>query len=220
MDQHLQWDSNHSISAKNSIFNTFAHRARVVCTDQSTLQQENDEIRKALSACKFPPWALNSLQLKFNYKHNINNTHTTSNGQHNNTNNIASSNKNIFTVVPYIRGFSGKLKKACNRLGIQVHFKRNNTIWTLLMAPKDKDEMCLKIEVIYQYKCSHTNCSEQYIGESGRTFGGKFREHLRTLSPIHQYSQSTGHSMDLESFTIIDRDAQGATRTIKEAMYI
>ena len=58
------------------------------------------------------------------------------------------------------------------------------------------------------------------IEESGRTFGDRFREHLGGPSSNHQHSQSTGHQVDLECFIIIDRVAQGATRKIKEAMYI
>ena len=53
-DQYLHSDRNHSISAKNSIFNTLAHRARVICCNQSTLQQANNHTRKALPACNFP----------------------------------------------------------------------------------------------------------------------------------------------------------------------
>ena len=52
-----------------------------------------------------------------------------------------------------------------NKAGIQVHFKGHNTIQTLLMAPKDKDNMCQKSGVIYHSKCSHKSCPEQYIGE-------------------------------------------------------
>ena len=59
--------------------------------------------------------------------------------------------------------------------------------------------------VIYQFECSHMDGSEQYIGESGRIFGDRFREHLRVPLPIHQHSQSTGHPVDLECLTIIDR---------------
>ena len=33
----------------------------------------------------------------------------------------------------------------CNSLGIQVHFKGSNTICTLLIAPKDKDNICQKM---------------------------------------------------------------------------
>ena len=32
-------------------------------------------------------------------------------------------------------------KNTCNKAGIPVHFKRHSTVWTLLMAPKDKDNM-------------------------------------------------------------------------------
>ena len=88
------------------------------------------------------------------------------------------------------------------------------------MALKDKDNMCQKSGVIYHYKCSHMDYPEQHIGESSRTFGDRFQEHLRAPSPTHLHSQTTGHQMDLECLTIIDGEAQGATRTIKEAMYI
>ena len=94
MDQHFHLDGNHSISAKNNVFNTFAHTARMVCTNQSALEQEIYHIRKTLLACKFPPWPLNSLQLKFKHKHNTTNPHTASNGQYINTNNTVSRNKN------------------------------------------------------------------------------------------------------------------------------
>ena len=101
-DQCLHLESNHSISAKNSIFNTLAQMARVVCTNKPTLQQEDDHIRKALLACKSPQ-------------------------------DPQQSTKN-----------SEKFKKACNSLGIQAHLKGNNYIWTLLMAPRDKDNMSEK----------------------------------------------------------------------------
>ena len=82
------------------------------------------------------------------------------------------------------------------------------------MAPKDKEELST-ITNAHAWECS-----EQYIGESCRTFGGRFRELLRESSPIHLNSQMTGHQVDLECFTIISRETQGATRPIKEAMYI
>ena len=51
--QYLHLDSNHFISAKNGVFITLAFRARVVCSNKQTLQ-ENEHIRKALLACNFP----------------------------------------------------------------------------------------------------------------------------------------------------------------------
>ena len=78
--------------------------------------------------------------------------------------------------------------------------------------------MCQKRGVFYHYKCSHMECPEQYIGESVRTFGDRFREHPRAPSPIHLHRPQ--EQVDMEYFTITDRKAWGATRTIKEAIYI
>ena len=61
-DQYLHWDSNHFIRAKYSVFNTLAHRAKVVSHSQQLLYKEQDHTRKALQDCHFPTWTLNKLQ--------------------------------------------------------------------------------------------------------------------------------------------------------------
>ena len=52
-DQYLQWDSHHHLSAKYSVINTLTHRARTVCNKPEFLQKEMDQLRKALSHCKY-----------------------------------------------------------------------------------------------------------------------------------------------------------------------
>ena len=47
------------------------------------------------------------------------------------------------------------------------------------MAPKDKDLITQKSGVIYRYKCDRVECDDEYIGESARTFGERFKEHLK-----------------------------------------
>ena len=61
-DQYLHWNSNHFISVKHSVYNTLAHRAKVVSSDQQSLHQELEHISMALQNCHFPKWALNTLQ--------------------------------------------------------------------------------------------------------------------------------------------------------------
>ena len=123
-------------------------------------------------------------------------------------------------VIPYIPGLDEKFKRTCNKQGFQVHFKGTNTIKQLLMAPKDKDPKLAKSGVIYKYKCPTINCTEEYIGESGRTFGDRYKEHLKAPSPIHLHASSIGCPVSPECFSIVDREAQGMPRKIKEAMYI
>ena len=53
-NQYLHWDSDHFITAKNSVYNTLAFRAEVVCTSQQALQKGMAHIKKTLEACQFP----------------------------------------------------------------------------------------------------------------------------------------------------------------------
>ena len=45
------------------------------------------------------------------------------------------------------------------------------------MAPKDTDPMMKKKGLIHSYKCGRVECDEEYIGESLRPFGERFKEH-------------------------------------------
>ena len=65
-DQYLHWDSNHHITAKQSVFNTLAHRAKTVSSTQASMDKELNHIKTALKHCQFPSWALNQWQCRFN----------------------------------------------------------------------------------------------------------------------------------------------------------
>ena len=63
-------------------------------------------------------------------------------------------------------------------------------------------------------------CDEEYIGQTARTFGERFKEHLKASSPIYDHSNITGHSTTLNNFSIVVREEQNLSRLIKESMYI
>ena len=89
-DQYLHRDSNHHITAKQIVYNTLAHRDKIVSSNQETLNKELQHIKEALQACQFPNLALNQLQQKF-LKTNQSNHNTRDNNSINqdniNTNN-------------------------------------------------------------------------------------------------------------------------------------
>ena len=88
------------------------------------------------------------------------------------------------------------------------------------MFAKDKDEMKKQSDIIYWYRCVRTECDDQYIGESARTFEERFKEHLKAPSPIYEHDNTTGHKTSVENFKIIEREGHGISRTIQEAIYI
>ena len=77
-------------------------------------------------------------------------------------------------------------------------------------GPKGRDSKLQKSGVIYRFKCPHINCLEECIGESGRTFGDRLKDHLRASSPIHHQSHSAGPPVNLECFPIVDRGIPGS----------
>ena len=101
-----------------------------------------------------------------------------------------------------------------------MHIKAGLTIKNLLMSPKDKDTIWKKSGVIYRYKCNRVDCEEEYIDESARNFAERFKEHLKTPSPIHDHSVISGHNVTIDNFEIVGIEGQNLLRTIKEALYI
>ena len=123
-------------------------------------------------------------------------------------------------MVPYSQGIGESLKNICKKHGVDVHFKGGQTLKNILVSPKDKDNITNKSSVIYQYTCGMIDCDQEYIGESGRTFGERYKEHLKAPSPIFLHQNNSGHVTTLDNFRIIGREDSSLARTIKESMYI
>ena len=161
-DQYLKGDSHHHLSAKFSVIHTLSHRAKTVCSKPELLQQEKDHLRKALTKCKYPKWALDKVEKRLNRS-----TREVSDGVSNQaaqpvTNEVK--NKSHI-VIPYTQGLCESIKTICGRYGIQTHFKGSRTIKNLLVSPKDKDPMVNQSGAIYWYQCGGLGCDEEYIGE-------------------------------------------------------
>ena len=101
-----------------------------------------------------------------------------------------------------------------------------------------KDEE--KTELIYHVPCK--NCSSSYVGETGRKFGLRIKEHMKEVDFFHSWytdlslpgkgeqcnSQVSHHRPcrgrepchRLGQSKVVDREAQRQTRWIKEALWI
>ena len=212
-DLYLQWDSNHTMTSKYSVVGNLPHRDQVICSSPELLQQEEKHLHQALTRCNYPKWALNRAKLRVKAR-------KTRKQNHNTNDNVINKNQRTYMMVPNHKGLSESLKKICGKHGVQVYFKGSNTIKSLLMAPKDQDPILKKSGVIYRYTCGRVDCDEEYIGESSRTFGERFREHQKAPSPIYDHSSITSHHITIDNFNIIGREDQNLSRAIKEALYI
>ena len=57
----------------------------------------------------------------------------------------------------------------------------------------------------YRYMCDRVGCDEVFINESVRTSGERFKEHLKSSSPIYEHSNITGHHTSVDNFRIMGR---------------
>ena len=73
---------------------------------------------------------------------------------------------------------------------------------------------------IYWYQCGDLGCDDEYIGETSRTFGERYKEHLKAPFVIHHHSIQTGHTTNQNNFQIIGREGHNLARNIKESIYI
>ena len=122
-DQYLQWDSHHHLSAKLSVIQTLSHRASTVCSNPELLQKEKDHLRKALTKCKYPKWALDKVEKRLNRS-----SRQVNDGGNNNAQSANHEVQNKVHIVPYTQGLCESIKMICGRYGIQTHFKGGRTI--------------------------------------------------------------------------------------------
>ena len=90
----------------------------------------------------------------------------------------------------------------------------------MLVKPKDKDPKEKRSGVIYCYQCAAIDCVEEYIRETSRMLGERYKEQLRKPSPNQAHSQCTGHQLSKVNFNIIGREGQDIIRLIKESIFI
>ena len=65
-DQYLQGNSHNHLSAKVSVNHTLTHRAQTICSNPELLHKEKAHLRKVLTQCKYPKWALDKVEKRFN----------------------------------------------------------------------------------------------------------------------------------------------------------
>ena len=95
------------------------HRASTVCSNPELLQKEKQHLRKALTKCNYPKWALDKVEKRLNRS-----TRQVNDGGNNSAqpaNHGVQSKGHI--VIPYTQGLCESIKRICGRYGIQTHFK-------------------------------------------------------------------------------------------------
>ncbi len=112
-----------------------------------------------------------------------------------------------YAVLPYIKGLTEPLKQLLKPYDIRV--TQNPYIRWKKYSPKDRPPPENQTNVVYQIGCS--DCPWNYIGETGRAFNTRRKEHIRNVkqfkdgSNIAKYAWTFDHKIDFGSSKIINK---------------
>ncbi|MCG8429652.1 MAG: hypothetical protein MJA29_00535, partial [Candidatus Omnitrophica bacterium] len=208
-DKYLDWNSNHPLSAKRAVVRALTDRAFKVCSTPEALNNEIEHLHTVLKYNNYPKWMLEKKGRLENPPPPLINPET--------GNEIT---KCKYVSVPYFPGVSEKFKSIFKYTPIQVCFKGNNTLKSLLMHPKDPVEKQVNKDVVYKWNCK--DCDMSYIGETCRPLVDRVKEHSKSgTSSIYAHHVKSGHQLPtVEDFSIIDRESNQVRREAKEAIHI
>ena len=156
-----------------------------MCSSPELLAKEMDHLGKVLRYNNYPKWMI---------EQSGKNTHLAEPIIDPDTGNEVK--KTSFISAPYFLGLSESFKQLFKYTHIQVCFKGQNTIKSMLMHPKDKINPLLKKDIVYQWSCTDPSCKSSYIGETCRSRRERVKEHSKegTNSAIYQHCITKGQS--------------------------
>ena len=139
-------------------------------------------------------------------------------------NNTQAENRTDTLCIPYVRGASDRLRKQMAQEGVNVIFKRGQTLGKYLIngGPPRNDR---RKNVIYKIPCA--TCDFCYVGETSQWFDERESQHKRSMrncdsnNGIYMHiAKHPDHAIAWEKTTFLDYDRNFYARRMKESLYI
>ena len=84
-----------------------------------------------------------------------------------------------YVVIPYIQGTSEKIKRVLQQHGLKVVQKPTRRLGDVISKIKDEVVDGKETGVVYSIPCK--DCDVQYIGQTGRVFLTRKKEHISSV---------------------------------------
>ena len=90
--------------------------------------------------------------------------------------------------MPYVKKLNEAFARILKSHGIATANRPHRTLRNFVVHPKDKVRDEEKTELIYCVPCK--NCSRSYVGETGRKFGPRIKEHKKEVDSFTAGTQT------------------------------
>ena len=128
-------------------------------------------------------------------------------------------------TLPYVKGVSEAIRRILGRIDVRVAFKPPNSLRNILSHPKDPMPIEDKCNIVYRIPCK--DCSSCYVGQTGRTFSQRLKEHQRAVksfdvnaSVLAEHVLNEDHRIAWEDASVLDQHPHLKSRLFMESWYI
>ena len=201
-DTILAFQSNHPTSHKQSCVRTLFLRAQTHCSTPESLKGETRRLCDQFTKNGYPKTFVNACLRKRPKRRD--------------------EKRLTYATLPYIRGVSEAAERLLKPLGVRAAHKPTETLRLKLCRMKDPVEPHDLAGVVYKIPC--TNCSQCYVGETGKELKTRLHEHhlamwrADKLSHLWQHCSVTGHEINLKNAAVIGRAKDRHERLVLEAV--
>ena len=128
-------------------------------------------------------------------------------------------NSNCFAVLPFINGVTQPLTRILRRHDIQVVNKPLKTLQQEFPSPKFRPPIEHQPNVVYKIPCA--DCGWCYVGETGRCFETRKKEHVRNVKTyangfnMAKHAWSFDHRTDFDNSSVIDKGSFRIRKTLE-----
>lgn len=213
-DMIIPYNSNHIFKHKLAAFHSWIHRLFSVPMSKLDFNLEVNTIKKIAVNNGYNPNIINKLIKNKEIKNVINKVFPQ----------VTTWEEKIYVSIPYIGPVSKKIGEIFKKYNMQVAYKTNITLQTLLPSSKSPIPL-LEKSGIYQLQCK--DCNAAYVGQTGRKFSLRFKEHARSWrlnldnSTFANHLIQNNHSFDpLQNYKILHIENKGNKMNILENLEI
>ncbi len=135
-----------------------------------------------------------------------------------------SERRKIAGSIPFIPGISDVIKARLAAFDVNIALKPVATLRSILVRKRPSPALCLGS--VYHVKCGSQDCSFSYVGESARPINKRKAEHVRNIreldadkSELAKHVLDTGHRIDIDALTILEREPVWKKRIVKESLW-
>ena len=204
-EQYLSFSSHHPLQHKLGVIRTRSDRATTIVSKEEDKQQELARVRRSLAICGYKDWAWGTVTKNKARKDHRPPRH-----------NVQRSKGNV--GIPYMEGVTELLQRLFRSHGVSAFVQPQNTVRSLLVAPKDKADKLEKCGAVYQLSCKTYQAID--VGESACPLKTRLDEHSRPSSPVGEHSANFQHDIDWEGVKVLDKEDNWFRRGVKEAINI